>query len=348
MRISTVVTVIWFNIKIWLNKILGGRFNLLPYKLLINLTNNCNSKCEFCDIWKEKDFEGEITLSDIISIFDNMESSLVWLALSGGEVTLVKYIDSMLVEAKKRCKNLKIISFTTNGLLPEKAIKLSEKIIENGFDLVVTISLDGDEELHDRLRGVPGNYIKCISLYEELKKKGINVNYGITVSNANSSYIREAYHRMRHSIKAITFVHDGGIYKKSNEVDKKSILESMRYICQQYAVDSISEIIEHIHIKIAVYFLVSKEEKNIVPCEVITTSIHVMSNGDVHPCMYLESLGNIKNERVSEMIFNENTNNILQSIRENKCPHCWMNCYSPYSIMQHPFNSIKYLFKSCE
>ena len=27
-------------------------------------------------------------------------------------------------------------------------------------------------------------------------------------------------------------------------------------------------------------------------------------------------------------------------IKENNCPKCWMNCYSPHSIMQNPIQSL--------
>ena len=260
MNITTIITVFWCNIKIWINNLIGNKFDILPYKILLNLTNNCNSKCGFCDIWKVEDFKNEMTLDDIIKLFDGMGSSLVWLALSGGEVTLVKYIDSMITEARNRCKNLKIISFTTNALLPKKVIRLAEKIRENGFDMIVTISLDGDKEIHDRVRGVPGNYDKCIELYADLKAMGVNVNYGITVNSENNDFIHNEYHKMRHSIKAVTFVHDGGIYKKTNETDSNLMLDSMRHIVKHYSIDSISEIVEYIHIKISTYILAQKKE----------------------------------------------------------------------------------------
>ena len=240
MRFTTILFIIWCNVKLWINKLFGGKFKILPYKILINLTNNCNSKCDFCDIWKVKDFENEVNLNDTVKLFDEMGPSLAWLALSGGEVTLVKYLDSMLFEAKKRCKNLRIVTFTTNALLPKKVIELSEQVKKNGFDLMVTISLDGDEELHDKVRGVPGNYKKCMELYDSLKSMGVNVNFGITVGDVNESYIRNEYHKMKHSIKAITFVHDGGIYLKNNLVNAFSVLDSMRHIVKQYSIDGIS------------------------------------------------------------------------------------------------------------
>ena len=342
-KIATISTVIWCNVKIWVNKLIGGRLNILPYKVLINLTNNCNSRCDYCDIWKVKDFENEINLDDTIKLFDNMGSSLVWLALSGGEVTLVKYLDSMLIEARKRCKNLKIVTFTTNALLPKKVIQLTEQVRENGFDLMVTISLDGDEELHDRVRGVPGNYKKCIELYDTLKAMGVNVNFGITVADVNEGYIRKEYEKMKHSIKAVTFVHDGGIYLKNNLVNENSILDSMRYIVKKYSIDSIAEIIEYIHIKISTHFIDQQKKSNILPCEVINSSIHVMEDGAVRPCMFMKEMGNIKTDNISDIVFSELSDKMREQIKNDKCPHCWMNCYSPYSIMQHPFKSVKYL-----
>jgi len=345
MRISTIISVIWCNIKIWLNKLIGNKFDILPYKVLINLTNNCNSKCVSCDIWKISDFKNEITLENILGVFDSMGPNLVWLALSGGEVTLVKYIDSMLEEARKRCSNLKLVSFTTNALLPLKVKRLAEKVIENGFDLLVTISLDGDKNLHDRVRGVPGNYDKCIALYDDLKKMGVNVNYGITVSSENNDFIHNEYHKMRHSIKAVTFVHDGGIYMKTNAIDNKPILDSLRHIVKNYSIDSISEIIEYIHLKISTYYLLLEKRTNIIPCEVLNTSVHVMPDGGVHPCMYLNKIGNIKDDKINDVLFSKEAHHLRRQIKKDNCPHCWLNCYSPYSIMQHPLKSIVYLLK---
>ena len=34
---------------------------------------------------------------------------------------------------------------------------------------MVTVSLDGDKDIHDTVRGVKGNYDKCIKVYNLLK-----------------------------------------------------------------------------------------------------------------------------------------------------------------------------------
>ena len=59
-----------------------------------------------------------------------------------------------------------------------------------------------------------------------------------------------------------------------------------------------------------------------------------MPSGDVKPCMFMNSLGNIK-QKICQYLSKEKTNLIRKEIQENKCPKCWMNCYSPHSIMQN-------------
>ena len=42
-----------------------------------------------------------------------MEDDIYWVALSGGEVSLVKYFYELIDFLKENCKNLKIIAITT-------------------------------------------------------------------------------------------------------------------------------------------------------------------------------------------------------------------------------------------
>jgi MoaA/NifB/PqqE/SkfB family radical SAM enzyme len=156
------------NIKIWLLKLFRLDKYVMPYKALVNLTDLCNSRCIFCNIWKTDKKTGIHTIGvrDLSMFFEDMGNNLVWLALSGGEVTLVSHLKEMLKEAKRKCQKLKIVSFTTNGLNPAKALEFAKFLKDNKFDVIVTVSLDGDEKLHDQLRGVKGNYKKCMLLYD--------------------------------------------------------------------------------------------------------------------------------------------------------------------------------------
>ena len=172
MKLSTIIHIIFINLKINLKKLF--RFKIKPYKILLNLTDLCNSRCNFCDIWKIKP-QNEINLEEIDKIFKSFDSSLYWLSLSGGEVTLVKYYKEMIDSLISNCKNIKILAFTTNALAVNRAVDYALYAKDKGLDVLVTISLDGDESVHDELRGIKGNYKKCFELYNKLKKKKLTV-----------------------------------------------------------------------------------------------------------------------------------------------------------------------------
>ncbi len=339
MKISTITKIIQANIKIWFFKFLKKDKNILPYKILLNLTDLCNSRCNYCEIWKIKP-KNEINIDHIQKMLKSLNKNLIWLSLSGGEVTLVKYYYELIDLAVKECKNLRILAFTTNALAVNRAFEYAMYAKSKGLDVLITISLDGDKSVHDKLRGVKGNFLKCEQLYNKLKSSGISVNYGITVSDLNLNFIKEKYKNFKDKIRAVTFVHSEGIYNKKSEMDDKNLIDGLNIINKNYIIKNIQEIIEKIHIKLSISFLKKRRGSNIIPCEVLNTSAHIMPNGDIKPCMFMKSLGNIKSQNFSEVFNSEETNTVRKKIKNNECPKCWMNCYSPHSIMQNPIKSI--------
>jgi len=338
MRITTLVSIFYINLKLFFLKIFNPR-KIVPYKVLINLTDLCNSRCNFCDIWKIKP-ENEINVDNIIKSFDGSEKDIYWLSLSGGEVTLVKYYFELIDRLKKKLPNLKIVAFTTNCLTPNRVVKYAKYIKDNDLDPLITLSLDGDEKLHDEVRGVKGNYKKCLETYEMLKNEKILCHYGITLSNKNYEFVKNDYHNYKDTMKAVTFIHSEGIYNKANSYeDDEKIIKSLKIIDKNFKVNKLYEIIEKIHIKLSIKFLEQKREKNIIPCDVLNSSIHIMQDGAVKPCMFMEEIGNIKENNMLSFLKKDSTLEIKEKIKKDQCPKCWMNCYSPHSIVQSPIKS---------
>ena len=345
MRYSTVIHIIKINIIIWFKKIFLNGKNIKPYKILINLTDLCNSRCTFCDIWTIKP-KNEIDLKNIKESLVGIENDVYWLSFSGGEVTLINYFYDLIDYLKKNCKNLKILAFTTNALAPERALKFAKYCRESGFDTLITISLDGDKKIHDQIRGVKGNFEKCLLLMKKLNENNIQSHYGITVSETNSDFIINNFNLLPGPMKAVTFVHSEGIYNKVNDYNEDDkIIRALEVIYRNYRLTKFYEIIEKIHIKISINFLKLKRKKNIIPCDVLNTSVHIMPNGDLKPCMFMSSCGNIKKNNINDIMKSNTVSEAKKIIKENNCPKCWMNCYSPHSIMQNPIQSLLSFFK---
>lgn len=352
MRFSTALPIFFINIKYYFLKALGLDNKIIPYKILVELTNHCNSKCNHCDIWKIPRAETtSITANQLENVLKSLNKNILWIALSGGEISLYQEIDKLLELIQKYCTQIKIITFTTNGLNPERVLKICNLIkVKLNAELFVTISLDGDESTHDHIRGVKGNYKKAHKCHQILSEAGYNTHFGLTVTPDNEFFIQNGYESEKNKIKAITFQHTEGIFLTSsshiNRQSDTSILSSLQTIYKKYDIRSFDEILMKIYIKIGIRFIKEKRKKNIIPCDVGFSSLHLDSNGNVKPCMYLPPFNKDGTAFKIEDLYSEHALNIKSNIKKGNCPNCWMNCYAPHNMMQSPISSIIQTLKS--
>ena len=142
-----------------------------PVQLTLFLTRRCNSRCRFCFYLSpgsasHGDVSGEdlpeLSLGEIEKVSASL-GSLLWLAFSGGEPFLrqdLVEIAEVFYARNKPC----IILIPTNGLLPDVIAKNTEEILKRcaRSTIAVKLSLDGREDVHDRLRGVPGGFARTM------------------------------------------------------------------------------------------------------------------------------------------------------------------------------------------
>lgn len=352
MTIRTIVDLTLKNLQHGYYKLTGQRHKIIPYKVVVELTTQCNSKCLYCDIWKiKKEDVKKINLRDFEIFLKRMDRHLLWLALTGGEVTTNNQFPEVVRLIRDHCPGLRIITFTTNGLMPQRILDYALLIRkELKADLFITISLDGDEQTHDTMRGIKGNYARCMETYELLTAHGIQAHFGITVADTNHSFITTSYHAFRDKIKAVTFVHTGGIFLTENgkEADKAfnlNVAASLRSIYKSYKISSLGDWIVKLYIKIGIFFLDKNRTTNIIPCDVGLSSAHLMATGEVHQCMFLPPISHIGPGFDTAHYHSAEAEALLADIKKDKCPHCWMSCYGPHNMLQAPVQSLAALIK---
>lgn len=153
--------------------------------LLLNVHEHCNCRCLMCDIWQRKDGK-ELDLVD----FERHRASIVRLGvrqvvLTGGEPLLHRNLEALL--AFLRGCNVSITLLTTGLLLSTRADVVAANVDE------IIISLDGPEEVHDRVRRVKGAYrligdgIRAV----RRSKADIPVHCRCTVQKGNHRLLRK-------------------------------------------------------------------------------------------------------------------------------------------------------------
>jgi sulfatase maturation enzyme AslB (radical SAM superfamily) len=279
-----------------------------------------------------------------------MDNNLLWLALTGGEITSFNLFPEVVQLIKQYSQKLRILTFTTNGLLPQRILEFALLMkTETNCDIFITISLDGDEETHDSLRGVKGNYAKCMETYNLLQQNGIECHFGITVSDGNYNFIKNAFKKYQDKIKAVTIFHSGGIFLNKEGEDSKErdrrIIESLKEIYQHYKITSLGEILIKLYIKVGILFMNKERKTNIIPCDVGLSSAHLMANGSLLQCMYLPPIKKIDGLFQLSDYHSPEAQLMIDEIKKDRCPHCWMSCYGPHSMLQAPLTSASILLK---
>ena len=133
--------------------------------------SRCNCRCVMCDIWKGNNNVQQLNESDIEKLLNSLKKlDTKWVVMSGGEALM--HPNFFILCDILKSKKIKISILSTGLLLKKYATEIISKTDE------VIVSLDGSQEVHDRIRNIPNAFEKLSEGVRELKK--INKKYKIT------------------------------------------------------------------------------------------------------------------------------------------------------------------------
>ena len=136
-----------------ISKYNGFNYMIPPIRYFLELTYRCNLNCPFCFITESR-IKEELSTKEWIEVIKQIPL-YAFISIVAGEVMLRKDFMEIL---EKSCKQtMGKVSIVTNGLLlDEEKIK---KFIQYKM-LLISVSIDGFEVNHDRIRNKEGLYEK--------------------------------------------------------------------------------------------------------------------------------------------------------------------------------------------
>ena len=174
-----------------------GYPRMLAFNYTFLISTLCNSRCKTCNIWKQR--HNDLTIEEWEKVFTSLGTSPFWVTVSGGEPSLQRHLADMVIAIDRICKPA-IINIPTNSLVPERLQVHVARILKETRvpQLIVNLSLDGVGEVHDRVRGAPGNFPRVLENYKYLKNlqkqyKNLAVGFGTVVSTHNIDHIKELF-----------------------------------------------------------------------------------------------------------------------------------------------------------
>lgn len=162
-----------------------------PIVLQFPVIDICNSQCQMCRIWENKKSD-DISPEELSQGLRNpLYSEVTGVGLNGGEPTLRKDLGTLAAVLFEELPRLRSISLITNAYKFDEVIEritdVGEVVRRHGGHLDVMVSLDGHGEMHDRVRGKPGNFERALKVLDFLQASPLvgNVRIGCTIIKEN-------------------------------------------------------------------------------------------------------------------------------------------------------------------
>lgn len=285
---------------------------LLPFSVTLSITNQCNSRCKTCNIWKHKP-QQILTLSEWEKILKSIGKIPVWFTITGGEPFLNPDLCQIVKYICEYNKPL-FINIATNALDSYKIEKASRNIVKicekNKTRLTINVSIDEIHHKYDYLRGTSAGFasvLKTISILKYIQKNTdyLNIGANIVISRYNIKRIKEIYTYVNEIIKPDTIISEMATPRKLFYIKNKKIspsrdrfLEILDFLISIKCKDkNLTQLLINRFRK--KYYKLMKEnflKGTKIPCFACIASTEIYFTGDVVKCCILgDPLGNLRN-----------------------------------------------------
>ncbi|MCK5023250.1 MAG: radical SAM protein [Candidatus Aenigmarchaeota archaeon] len=300
------------------------------FHLQWHITERCNFNCKHC--YKEKEFK-ELDLNNLISVLHQyIEMIKIWeldknkrsvkLSITGGEPFLRNDFFDLIEKINENREIFTSVVIMSNGSFITKSIvkKLKDYNISG-----VQISLEGTEDINDKIRG-KGSFKKAVKAIKILMKEKISVGVSVTVHKEN-------YKDFENLLK---FLIDIGVKSigisrfvpvcKTETVEMLEPYELKEFY--SFVMNKKNELAKD-GINISTHcsdslFFIENEKYDTHGCSAGYDSLSILPNGDVVPCRRLPiKVGNILEKSLFDIWYSSKK---LESIRNKgnivKCSDC--------------------------
>jgi len=309
--------------------------------LIAHVTNHCNFRCQHCfiDFSPKKDLK----LAEFERIGREV-GRLFWLDIGGGEPFLRKDLAEIIGAFRAE-----VIQIPSNGSLPDLMVEQLTRMKRlTDAEITVSLSLDGLEETHERVRGEKGSWDQVWSTFERLRDLDeCSVKINTVITNDNKGELIDLMREVRHREPDFHSI----ILLRGDPMDpetKLPPLDELRRLGPEifsiletydYGQSALSAGILRNYHKFLwnVSLKTNEEQRQVIPCLAGQAHMVMMGNGDVSSCEMLEPVGNVQTQSWEDISKGPKLRQQVQDIKAGKC-HCTHNCAMLDSILLNPAN----------
>ena len=301
--------------------------------------SRCNCRCVMCDIWKANHEKKELSvelISKHIAAFKRLGVRQV--ALSGGEALMHTNLWSL-------CDQLKSIGVKISLLSTGVTLKTHASDVIDHVDEVI-VSLDGSPEVHNKIRGIATAFQKLQEGVAAIREKrpSFRMTARCVLQRSNYRELSNIIALARSlQLNQISFlaadvstpafnrpelwvdekVTDVALNEEeANEFEKvvlRSLEEFRDFYATQFIAESPAKMLELVQYYQA---LLGRREFPVRRCNAPWVSAVVEADGDVRPCFFHASYGNIYQQEFAEILNSAKAIQFRKDLDVRKDPVC--------------------------
>lgn len=313
------------KLKIWRNK----ERVLLPKTLQLPITYKCNFDCAMCgmrNLIAQKEFSSE----DLqIIIKDPIYRSIKSIGINGGEPFLRSDILEV-IEVLLQLPNLQDIYFITNGYFTDKILYnlsiIHEKCEDKQVSVHVSISVDGVEEMQEKMRGNKFAFKNaentCRKIFDNKNRYCDDINIISTITRINISKIYQVQ-KWAETMGLEVAYNIATIHERLDNHDK---YDDFSIFTDEYARHLAMEFFYSLFYQsksqryFAIYYYI-KMQKRIAYCDYQNDAITLVPNGNLVYCAtHSKELGNVLQSSTTD-VYMKNLG-YKKHLHENYCDSC--------------------------
>ena len=341
------------------SNVLVHDFGISPkYPTFVNfsISNRCNARCKMCDIWRynSDDKKGK----DLMQIFSNpILRNVESLGITGGEPFIRSDLVDIVRAATVGMKKIKFIGITTNGFNSDRIRRFLNKICEilEPLDIIlnVTVSVDGLENIHDLVRGIPNVWLKVERTIDILKEEfsdKLELRVAATVIKQNSSYesLCALDDYMRH--RRIPIIYRMAVFVErifNNKLIEKNALVSLSDEARQLSMFIDDRLLNGVNSRTQYYemineFLNKRINERKIKCMEMRDGGMLDSSGDLFVCSVSgEKIGNLLTDSSDKLAYELGKKR--KKVRIEVCSSCFHDHMSHNS----PIKLIRRVIRQC-
>ena len=330
-----------------------------PLQIFFELTYDCNLRCKMCQFLplisnyhESEDKKNELTTDEVKSVIDQIPRwSLI--TFTGGEPFLRNdFIDILKYTSKKNTFHV-----VTNGTLLDKElvnnlVSLGCKSVFSKGLVMVGISLEGNQDVHDKIVGRKDSFSKTlegIRLLNDFKAKRNAkfplINVAVVISKWNYDFLSEMISLAeKNDINVLSFLSENRAPLSNRENMEITELQSYKTKPPEVDIETLRNQINIIRSKmnntkvqikfsppgVPVQNIINQYDGNVslsqYECYSFWSKIFITAKGNIFPCLPF-NLGNIRTRLLKEIWNNQKAKEFRRHIKKNGVfPSCLGCC----------------------